>query len=85
MAGRVFVPVKIVNGVKWGNLAALALSHEVCAETVSTVNEKFTFAGGHRVRLLRLKKNVHWRIPEGVALDIAEVKPAAPPRRDMRR
>jgi hypothetical protein len=78
MTGRVTVPIRMINGVRWGNLAALSFSHDVCAESVSTVNEKYSFAGGHRVRLLRLKKNVHWRIPEGVDLNISDVPPAVP-------
>jgi hypothetical protein len=81
MTGRVTVPIRMINGVRWGNLAALSFSHGVCAESVSTVNEKYSFAGGHRLRLLRLKKNVHWRIPEGVDLNISDVPPADPPRR----
>jgi hypothetical protein len=85
MAGRIFVPIKMVNGERWGDLAALSLSHEVCAESYFLVNQKYSFIGGHRVRLLRLRKNVHWRIPEGVELNISEVAPANPPRRRKNR
>jgi hypothetical protein len=51
------------------------------------VENKYSFAGGHRVRLYRFKDNVHWRIPAGVELDISRVDPttgngaAQPPRR----
>lgn len=76
---RVSVPVKIVNGAKWGQLSALADSHEICAEKVIRVDEQYSFAGGHRVRLLRLRKNVHWKIPDGVVVDIKDVAPAAAP------
>jgi hypothetical protein len=79
---RIVVPVKDVSGTKWGDLSSICLSHEVIAEKVE-LKEFFTFAGQHRVRLVYLKKNVHWKIPaEGQLLDIAAVSPDfVPPRK----
>jgi len=79
MADGVRVPVKVVQGERWGHLSALGDSHWICGESVSLKDEKYTFAGGHRVRLYAFKKNVHWKIPEGISLDIAAVPPASPP------
>jgi hypothetical protein len=89
MSESIRVPVRSVpKDGKWGALYLLALTHEICAEKVDCVSEKYSFAGGHRVRLYRFKKNVHWRIPESVQLDISAV-PAAngapPPRRKQDR
>lgn len=64
------VPIKIVRGEAWGDLAALALSHEFVGEKHRMVEERYSFAGGHRVRLISLKKNVHWRIPVGQDFEI---------------
>ena len=83
MPERVMVPVKLVNGTKWGDLNSMSLSHEVCGEKVDKLNDTFSFAGGHRVRLYRFKKNVHWRIPKDVTLDITNVQPPEPPRKRM--
>jgi hypothetical protein len=79
MAG-IWVPIRIVNGERWGNLAALSFRHEICAEEYS-IQQQYSFAGQHRVRLFKLKKNVHWRIPQGVDLNISEVSPASGLRR----
>lgn len=76
MADHIKVPLKEHNGVKWGDLSALSLAHEVCGETVKLKNQQFSFAGGHRVRLYYFKKNVHWRVSTGIEVDIADV-PAA--------
>jgi len=84
MRDRVSVSIKIVNGEKWGDLAVLAASHDICGEKVECIDQKYSFAGQHRVRLYRFKKNVHWRIPVGVELDISQVNPATAPRRQTR-
>lgn len=78
---RVLIPVKKVNGENWGDLGAFAISHDIVGEKVHLANENFSFAGGHRVRLYRFKKNVHFKIPQGTQLDIAAVIPASAPRR----
>jgi len=83
MADGVRVPVKIVGGERWGHLSALGEAHGICGESVH-VKENYSFAGGHRVRLYTFKKNVHWKIPQGVAIDIAAVPAADAPRRMQR-
>jgi len=85
MRSRVIVPVKNLRGENWGDLAALAYSHEICGEKVDE-RKDISFAGGHRVRLFKFTKNVHWKIPTGIELDISDVPPAStPPRRTQRR
>ena len=71
MADGVRVPIRVIDGVRWGHLSALA----------ENKNEKFSFAGGHRIRFYSFKKNVHWKIPDGIPLDISSVTPASAPRR----
>jgi hypothetical protein len=83
MRSHVPVPVKIVNGERWGDLACFAPSHEICGEKVDQ-RKDINFAGGHRVRLYKFTKSVHWKLPTGIELDISEVPPAAPPRRGRR-
>jgi hypothetical protein len=84
MRGHFFLPIKLVNRERWGDLGSLALSHEICGERVDQ-RKDMSFAGGHRVRLYKFTKNVHWKIPTGVELDISEVPPSAPPRRKQKR
>jgi len=82
------VPIKVVNKEKWADLGALALTHEIVAEKCNKVEENYSFAGGHRVRLWKFKKNVHFKVPSGVDLDISGVAPAVaptPPRRQGNR
>jgi len=79
------VPVKKVNSQLWGQLSFFGNRHEFCGEEIRLRNQSFSFAGGHRVRLCIAKGNVHWRIPEGVQLDITQVELANPPRRLPRR
>jgi hypothetical protein len=82
---HVSVPVKDVNGVKWGDLSALALTHEIVGERVDKLNENFSFAGGHRVRLFKFKKNVHFKVPpKGTLLDMTAVPVGDTPRRQGR-
>jgi hypothetical protein len=84
MADHVSVPVKVIGNERWGQLSVLSSdSHLICGEKVDQKKD-FSFAGGHRVRLYSFKKNVHWKIPEGVSLDIAGVPPANAPRRVQR-
>jgi hypothetical protein len=75
----------MVGTERWGQLSAFGDAHLICGETVKLRDEKFSFAGQHRVRLYSFKKNVHWKIPDGIPLDIAAVPPAASaPRRAQR-
>jgi hypothetical protein len=85
MADHVRVPTKVIDGTRWGELSLLAEHHLICGEDVREKNHNYTLAGQHRVRLYSFKKNVHWKIPEGIALDVARVPPADPPRRHQRR
>jgi hypothetical protein len=80
------IPIKIVQGERWGELSAHGptLTHVVCGE-ITSQGMDFSFAGGHRVRTFKLKKNVHWKIPVGIELDISRVPPAEPPRRQGKR
>jgi hypothetical protein len=84
MANHVRVPIKILGKERWGQLCLLGDSHLICGEAVKLKDENFSFAGGHRVRLYAFKKNVHWKIPDEVAFDIADVTPATSPRRTLR-
>lgn len=79
MRDRITVTLKTVGKEKWADLNVLGLSHEFCGEQVRCINEQFSFAGGHRVRLYSFRKNVHWRITTGFKVDISEVTPAQPP------
>jgi len=86
MADRISIPVKTVGTERWGQLSMLGDHHLICAETVKLKDENYSFAGQHRVRLYSFKKNVHWKVPAGVPLDVTAVAPAAgPPRREQRR
>jgi len=75
------IPVKKINNEDWGQLSFFGTRHEFCGEKIWIKDEKFSFVGGHRVRLCRAEGNVHWRIPQGVPLDISRVAPAGSPRR----
>lgn len=78
------VPIKVVGGQEWGDLDSLGLAHEICGESVKP-RPDFSFAGGHRVRLFYFKKNVHWKIPAGLTLDITDVAPQPVPTRRRNR
>lgn len=82
MTEHVKVPVKMINGAKWGELSAFGASikHVICGEKTGQ-DKDMALQGGHRVRQFWVKKNVHWLIPTGTALDIAGVQGAEPPRR----
>ena len=54
----VLVPVSRIDSWMWW-------THLICAESLKVVKSKFSFKGQLNVRLYRLKKNVHWKIPEG--------------------
>jgi hypothetical protein len=84
MASHLTVPIKTVGTDRWGQLNFFGETHLICGEWVKQKSD-ISFAGGHRVRLFSFKKNVHWKIPEGISLDVANVAPAtAAPRRALR-
>lgn len=85
MSDHVRVPVKTVGTERWGQLNLLSDTHLICGESVKLKENNYSFAGQHRVRLYSFKKNVHWKIPEGISLDVTGVAPAgAAPRRTQR-
>jgi hypothetical protein len=72
-------PIRVVEKEDWIPLCFVAETHRVVAFDCRMTNEYKTFAGGHRVRLVTLKGNVHLKLP--VTADIREVAPAADPKR----
>ena len=77
--GKVTVPTIKHDGHDWGQLNYFGHAHIFAGEKVSTKDEKYSFVGGHRVRLYSIKANVHWRIPAGINVDITAVQPANVP------
>jgi hypothetical protein len=66
----------------WGCINYFGKKHVICAEKFDVKNEKYSFKGGHRVRLYTVEGNVHWKIPADTVIDIADVKVAqVPPQR----
>ena len=80
MHDRITVPVKIVNNERWAQLNHFGTTHQICGDDFRQKRD-ISFANGHRVRVFTVKSNVHWKIPDNVLLDIAEVAPANAPRR----
>jgi len=78
------IPVKIVNNERWGQLSYFGSRHQFCGEDIRLKNYNFSFVGEHRVRLYSAAGNVHWRIPQGVDLDISRVA-LDRPRRSLQR
>lgn len=78
------VPITVANKEDWGALNYYSGTHLLCAESLKVVKTKFSFKGQHNVRLYRLKKNVHWKIPVGEDVDISSVMPSTPLRRRQR-
>jgi hypothetical protein len=85
MSDGIRVPVKVVGADRWGQLSMFGEHHLICGEDVRVKDQNYTFAGGHRVRLYSFKKNVHWKIPAGIQLNVEGVPPATQPRREQRR
>ena len=83
MADKISVPIKVVNRIRWGALNHFGRIHEFVSEELKLIDQNYTFADGHRVRRYRVKKNVHWKIPEEV--DISAVPAAEAPRRQGKR
>jgi hypothetical protein len=81
MANFIRIPVKNHDSYNWAQLALYGKDQILCGEDFRTEDQNYSFVGGHRVRLYKIKKNVHWRIPQGFPLDIAGVTPATPPPR----
>lgn len=73
MTQSLIIPVKEVRGDKWGCLDRLCDDHEIVGYDFKLKNDQYSFAGGHRVRLYKVKGNVHFRVPIGVTFDISSV------------
>ena len=77
-------PVKKVGTEEWLDLTAYGVSHEFVGETVKCKNENYSFGGNHRVRQYYFKKSVHWKVVQGLEVDISAVavsETAVAPRR----
>jgi hypothetical protein len=72
---RISVPIIEHGGYRWAALSAFGKDHEITGENLSCIDQKYSFKGGHRVRIYKIKKNVHWRLPAAVVLDITDVPP----------
>jgi len=81
MLKKLSVPIKTIGMEEWAQLSAFGKDHIFCAEDCRIKDQNYTFAGQHRVRLVSLKKNVHWKIPAGTSLDVTDVPPAGTPSR----
>ena len=68
------VPIRVVNGEKWGNLSVFGKDHEFCGTRFRQLRD-ISFLNQHGTRLIELKQMVHWRIPTGTELDISDVNP----------
>lgn len=79
-------PLPLVEHDKssWGCLNYYGSKQIICAETFVIKDHKYSFKGGHRVRLYTVSGNVHWKIPAEVDVDIAAIAPAVPGRRQGR-
>jgi hypothetical protein len=72
---RITVPIIEHGGYRWAALSVFAKDHEIIGESFSCIDQKYSFKGGHRVRIYKIKKNVHWRLPSDVVLEISNVPP----------
>lgn len=62
------VPVRTIHGENWGHLGHFADVHEIIGYDFRLKKQNFTVRGNHRVRLYKVKGNVHWKIPPGPKL-----------------
>lgn len=76
-------PTKEVNGEVWAQLSHLAdTQHIFVGERHDVKDPNYSFAGGHRVRKISLRKNVHWLITQQIMnLDISQVPLPTIPRK----
>jgi hypothetical protein len=83
MGSVVSLPLKVHSQCNWAEISSLAPTQvfEIVGETVKLGDQNYSFIGGHRVRLYKFKKNVHFRVPAGTDFNISSVVPAEPPRR----
>ena len=57
MADHIQVAVVEHDGYRWAALAFYGKDHEITGENQSCLNQKYSFRGGHRVRIHKIKKN----------------------------
>ena len=81
MAKSLTVPLVSHDQSSWACLSYFSKKTVICAESFSQKQDKYSFLGGHRVRLYSLEGNVHWKIPLDTAINIEDVKPAQVPAR----
>jgi len=72
MAEHVNIPIVEHDGSKWAALAYFGKDQDFTGEDFKCTNRQYSFKGGHRVRIYRIKKQVYWKIPSRV-LDITDV------------
>jgi hypothetical protein len=78
MSERVVVPVRVHKNQKWGWLSGICPDHEIIGYDFKLVNPQYSFLGDHRVRLYKVKGNVHFKVPIGASFDISAVPAATP-------
>ena len=68
------VPLKKFGNDLWADLGALGSRvWEVTCEKSDLKDNQYSFIGGHRVRLFKLKDNVHFKLPADFKVDIRAV------------
>lgn len=80
-------PLKEVQGRKWCSLANMGIKRVDIVAYDFDVQNKYSFAGGHRHRYAVARNDIHILFPtEEISVDIQAVKPssAAPKRRHDR-
>ena len=73
MAPQIKIRVIDHDGSQWAALSDFGKDHEIIGEAFRCVDQQYSFRGGHRVRLYKVKKQVFWKIPSGTSLDISDV------------
>jgi hypothetical protein len=72
-ATHIRLPIVEHDGFRWAAMAYFGRDHEITGESSKCLNDKYSFRNGHRVRLYKIKKQVYWKIPSTVSLDITDV------------
>jgi hypothetical protein len=79
-------PLREVSGEKWCSLANMGIKRIDVVAYSFDVQNKFTFAGGHRHRRAVVRDDIHLLFPtEDVTVDIAAVPPSSTPSTPKRR
>ena len=89
MNARYSFPLREVHGKKWCSLANMGIKRIDVVAYDFDVQQKYSFAGGHRHRHAVVRNDIHILFPtEDVSVDIQDVRPTSgPPKRrhDKRR